>query len=105
MKQIIILILLQLSLNSSAQQKIDEYKDYKACTECLDKFKPTTNLDLEKWNKTGLGNYGIAPQANNAKRYVNNQVKGVIGVVLGIVVVAVTYSIYNKVNTATNAIR
>lgn len=103
MKQIIILILLQLSLNSSAQQKIDEYKDYKACTECLDKFKPTTNLELEKWNKTGLGNYGIAPP-EKAKRYISNQVKGVVGVVLGIVVVAVTYSIYNKVNTAASEI-
>lgn len=100
MKQIIIIILLQLSLNSSAQQKIDEYKDYKACTECLDKFKPTTNLDLEKWNKSGLDKYGIAPQTRDVKEYVSKQVKGVAGVVMAIAIGVITYSIYDKANKA-----
>lgn len=103
MKNIILLIFTFLSLNAFAQQDISMYKDYKACTECFDKYKPTSNLELEKWKAGGLGNYGVSPPTQ-AKRYISQQVKGIAGVVIGIVVVAVTYSIYNKVNTAANGI-
>lgn len=93
----LIFALVIFSLKVFSQQKVEDYKQYKACTECL--TSPQDN-----WKRTGLNNYGIPqqPVKNNA---VTKQAKIIGGVLLGIVVSAVTYSLYNKVNTATNEIR
>lgn len=102
MKTLITLAIISLSLFTSAQQRVDEYKDYKVCTECL-QANNTSDAELDKWKKSGLGNYGIPPQTK-AKSYVSQRVKGVAGVVIGIFVVAITYSLYNQVNKTTSAI-
>ena len=93
-KQILIIALVSLSFACYGQYK-DKYKDYKPCTECFDKWKQS---------KTGLENYGLT-LPNQKNSYARQQGRRVVAVVVGIFVTAITYSIYNRVNTAANAIR
>ena len=103
--KLLILSLIFFSAQLFAQQKIDEYKDYKPCTECFDKFKNNNNVSLETWKKSGLGNYGIAPQGSRVKSQVRQRVGGIVGGIAVIFISAITYSIYNQANKTASGIR
>jgi len=103
MKKIVV-ILLFFSIQTFAQQRIDEYKDYKPCTECFNQFKNTSNVELDKWKKSGLGNYGIPPQATKVNSQFRQRAGGIIGGVALIFISAITYSIYNQANKAASGI-
>jgi len=100
MKKLILIAAIALSLPVLAQQKdVSMYKDYKACTECFDKFKTTPA------QKTGLENFGISYPAKKIGNQAGNKLKGVAAVVVSIVVVSLTYTLYSKTNNFANEIR
>ena len=100
----LVLIFLLCSTATLAQQRIDEYKDYKPCTDCFNQFKSTNQAELDSWKKSGLANYGIPPQTKRVQSQFRQRVDGVLGGVALIFITALTYSVYNQANKAASGI-
>jgi len=95
-KIILILTFISITTLSLAQTKKEDYKDYKVCTECF---------QSEKWQKTGLDNYGIVTsprkKRNRGNGYFAQQGKTILYGVSAIFVGALTLIIYNAATNAT----
>jgi len=92
-KLILIIILLSISSLAVAQQSNKEkYKDYKACTECFDKWGKSSGYD------------GVSKPFFNKGNEAKSQGKRIVTTVVGIFVAAISIVIYAKANKTANEI-
>lgn len=97
-KLILTLSLICIAFVSFSQESTVDYKAYKPCSECF-----------EKWSKskTGLENYGIYSDTKQKKRNsgVSQHGRAFIGGIVAICTAAVSLVIYSKINNVANEIR
>lgn len=95
MKKIILILTLTVITSATFAQTKEDYKNYKACTECFD-----------KWNNSSSGTVNL--HLNKPKKNSNSEARQFfrrLGVgVVGIVSTAVLLTVYQKTYQATNAI-
>ena len=90
-----------ISLSFAQQDNKEKYKDYTACTECLEKWTNSngnTNTGSGILNRTNNGNHPVASQ-------MSQEVKRNVSMVVGIFVAAVAAVIYVKTTQVATGIQ
>ncbi len=98
-KLILILTLIVLSLKVLGQDiKTDEYKDYKPCTQCLDKWKHSNSSDYAPTGSPQRSNDSFGGAVKNQGKKIGQFFAVLIGGIATVIIYKKVDNEINKVN-------